>query len=175
MNARLTYFEDFETGQTVHHRRGRTIIQPENVRWTLATMNTAQGHWNVESLKDYFGGVFEQPLVNGTLVLAVAAGLTSEDITGGNCGDLGLNDITIKTPVCPGDTLWATSEILEKRGAPGRDDAGIVVYRIRAHNQHGQQVCSMVRSFLAKRRSHWTEKDTRFLERHWPAFSEFTS
>jgi itaconyl-CoA hydratase len=160
--TRNAYFEDFEIGQKHVHRRGRTLTQYDNLRWTFATLNTAQGHWNTEAIKDYFGGAFSEPIVNGAIVIAVAAGLSSEDIAENCCAELELTGITITTPVFPGDTLWATSEILATADAPGRSDAGLLKYAITARNQRDQIVCSFVRTILIKRATHWLERDAAF-------------
>jgi acyl dehydratase len=156
------YFENFRPGQKFAHRRGRTLTQYDNMRWTFATMNTAQGHWNVEAMKDYFGGAFEKPIVNGAVVIAASAGLSSEDIAENCCAELKLGKITITTPVFPGDTLWASSEILETADAPMRPDAGLVRYAITARNQREQVVCSFERTILVKRATHWLERDAEF-------------
>src|SRR5262249_13028901 len=76
-----SYFEDFAAGMEIRHRRGRTLMQEENARWSLQTLNTAQSHWNNESMKTYLDGRFETPIVNAAIVIALAAGLTSNDMT----------------------------------------------------------------------------------------------
>ncbi len=44
------YFEDFEVGQKIRHARGTTIDEVENQLLTKLVMNTAQGHWNEDSM-----------------------------------------------------------------------------------------------------------------------------
>ena len=56
-----------------------------------------------------------------------------------------------------GDTLYAFSEVLEKRDRD-RDDAGIVRFSHRGVNQNGQTVFDGERTVLIKRRSHWAER-----------------
>ena len=163
-----SYFENFKPGQKYVHRRGRTFTQYDNLRWTFATMNTAQGHWNTEAIKEYFGGAFSEPIVNGAIVIAVAAGLTSEDIAENCCLELELTAITITSPVFPGDTLWSTSEIVETAYAPSRPDAGLLKYVITARNQRDQVVCSFVRTILVKRATHWLERDAAFYHKTPP-------
>jgi itaconyl-CoA hydratase len=156
------YFESFKPGQKYVHRRGRTLTQYDNLRWTFATLNTAQAHWNTEAIKDYFGGAFERPIVNGAIVIAAVAGLTSEDIAQNCCAELGLGKITIATPVFPGDTLWATSDILETENMADRPDAGLIKYAITARNQRERVVCSFERTILVKRAAYWSERDNDF-------------
>src|SRR6478752_3723431 len=64
--------QDFAVGMAFRHRRGRTLSQEENARWSLQTMNTAQSHWNIESMKTYLDGRFETPIVNAAIVIALA-------------------------------------------------------------------------------------------------------
>lgn len=156
------YFESFKPGQKYVHRRGRTLTQYDNLRSTFATLNTAQAHWNTESVKDYFGGAFGKPIVNGTIVIAAVAGLTSEDVAQHCCGEVQLGKIAITTPVFPGDTLWAASEILETADAPSRPDAGLIRYAITALNQREQIVCSFERTVLVKRATHCADRDAQF-------------
>jgi itaconyl-CoA hydratase len=156
------YFENFRRGQKYVHRRGRTLTQYDNLRWTFATLNTAQAHWNTEAIKDYFGGAFENPIVNGAIVIGAVAGLTSEDIAENCCAELKLGKIAITSPVFPGDTLCASSEILETADAADRADAGLVKYAITARNQREQVVCSFERTILVKRATHWLDRDAKF-------------
>ena len=156
------YFETFKPGQKYVHRRGRTMTQYDNLRWTFATLNTAQAHWNTEALKDYFGGAFEKPIMNGAIVIAAVAGLTSEDVAQNCCAEMKLGKITMTMAVFPGDTLWATSEILETADVPDRPDAGLVTYAVTARNQREQVVCSFERTVLVKRAAHWLERDAQF-------------
>src|SRR5262249_61897986 len=104
-----SYFEDFAAGMEIRHRRGRTLMQEENARWSLQTLNTAQSHWNNESMKTYLDGRFEPPIVNAAIVISLSAGLTSNDITENIFAEVGLDAIRIATPVFAGDTLTAVS------------------------------------------------------------------
>lgn len=163
-----SYFERFSVGQTFEHRRGRTVTQAENVRWTLATLNTAQGHWNVEAMKNYFGGAFSDPIINASVVISFVIGLTSEDVAENIYREVGIKAIKIVTPVFPGDTLWATSEILETEGVADPSHSALLRYKIDARNQHDQAVCSLVRTILVKRESYWGKRDKNFTAKYWP-------
>ena len=46
------YFEDFTVGRRIRHARGTTIDEVENQLLTKLVMNSAQGHWNEDTMKD---------------------------------------------------------------------------------------------------------------------------
>jgi itaconyl-CoA hydratase len=162
-----SYFEDFVVGMEIRHRRGRTLLQEENARWSLQTMNTAQSHWNNESMKTYLDGRFQAPIVNAAIVIALSAGLTSNDVTENIFAEVGLDVIRISTPVFAGDTLTAVSTILELSDAADVPHSGRLKYGIVVQNQHSADVLSMERTVLIKKRAHWAERDVEFSRRYW--------
>jgi acyl dehydratase len=155
----MTYFEDFSVGQVLEHHRGRSITEYDNTRWTLATMNTAQGHFNREFTPAAEDGPAAGPIVNGALVLALAIGLTSSDIDGDSLGTVGLDEVRFRAPVFPGDTLYARSEIAGLDDDPAHADAGVVTYRIECANQHGAVVAQVLRGVLVKKAAAWRDRD----------------
>ena len=149
-----TYFEDFEVGAVMRHARGKTVTPLENVLITNLVMNTAQGHFNAHMMENSpFRAILSYGGVNFSLVL----GLACEDCCENALAELGLDNIRLSKPVTHGDTLYAYSEVLEKRDAE-RDDAGIVVFRHYGYNQRDEQVAQVDRTALIKRRSHWAER-----------------
>jgi len=151
-----------------HHRRSRTVAQEENARWSLVTMNTAQAHWNQEAMKTYLDGRFDRPIVNAAVVLGIAVGLTSQDISENIFADVGLDAIRLTTPVFGGDTLTAKSVILETADDPAVPHSGRVRYRISVSNQAGAAIGTLERTVLIKRRSEWQDRDAAFVKKHWP-------
>jgi len=149
-----TYFEDFEVGAVIRHGRGKTVTPLENVLITNLVMNTAQGHFNAHMMENSpFRAILSYGGVNFSLVL----GLACEDCCENALAELGLDNIRLSKPVTHGDTLYAYSEVLEKRDAE-RDDAGVVVFRHYGYNQRDEQVAQVDRTALIKRRSHWAER-----------------
>jgi len=157
--AKLTgndnYFEDFEVGAVYEHARGKTITALDNVLITNMVLNTADGHFNedkVARLGSKFGGgkIISYGGVNFSMVL----GLASQDCCENALAELGLDNIKLIRPVTHGDTIYAYSEVLEKRDAD-RDDAGIIVFRHYGVNQDREQIAQVDRIVLSKRRSHW--------------------
>lgn len=149
------YFEDFEVGAVYQHARGKTITALDNVLITNMVLNTADGHFNEDRMarlgKDFGGGkIVSYGGVNFSMVL----GLASQDCCENALAELGLDNVKLTRPVTHGDTIYAYSEVLEKREAD-RDDAGIVVFRHYGVNQDREQIAQIDRTVLSKRRSHW--------------------
>ena len=163
-----SYFEAFAVGDVFHHRRARTLSQADNAHWSLATLNTAQAHWNIESMKTYMGGAFEQPIMNAAIVLALAIGLTSQDMSENSVAELALDHLRMQRPTFPGDTLSATSTVVNLGEHDGDPRCGRMDYAIEVKNQRGDTACTLVRSVLLKRRAHWEPLDRSYAARHWP-------
>jgi acyl dehydratase len=156
--SRLTgkdnYFEDFVVGQVMRHARGKTITPLENVLITNLVMNTAQGHFNEDSMsKSAFGGILVYGGVNFSMVL----GLATQDCCENALAEVGLDNIRLSRPVRHGDTLYAVSEILEATDSD-RDDAGYVTFRHYGYNQKDELVAQVDRRALIKRKSHWAHR-----------------
>lgn len=152
------YFEDFEVGMAIRHARGKTLTNLDNVLITNIVMNTAQGHFN-EHERRLNGGAFgEGKIVSfGGVNFSMVLGLAAQDCIENALEELGLDNIKLSRAVTHGDTLYAYSEVLEKRDAE-RADAGIVRFRHYGFNQDNEQVAQIERIVLMKRKSHWGER-----------------
>ncbi|MCQ4334453.1 MaoC family dehydratase [Natronomonas sp. F2-12] len=139
------YYEDFEVGDIYEHRPGRTITQTDNVWFTLLTMNTHPLHFNDEYGKDT---EFGECLVNSTLTLAIVTGMTVSDVSHKTVANLEWSNIVMPNPVFHGDTLYAQSEVLDKRPSESREGDGIVTVETTAHNQDGDIVMQFERTML---------------------------
>jgi acyl dehydratase len=153
-----SYFEDFQVGDRYEHVRGRTVDNYDNYFITHTTMNTAQGHFNLDYMKGILGGQFTERLVMGGATASIVIGLTSEDMSENAFLDLAITDLKLKSPVYQGDTLYATSEVLELADSIERPDAGIVRYRFTGRKADGTEVVSGIRTILVKRRAYWADR-----------------
>ncbi len=143
------YFEDFTVGDVYEHRPGRTITEADNVTHTLLTMNTHPLHFD----KVYAAKTeFRQPLVNSTLTVAILVGMSVSDVSQKAVANLGWKDINMTAPVFAGDTLYAESEVLEKRESQSRPGQGLVTVRTFGRNQDGVVVCQFLRTMLIWKR-----------------------
>jgi itaconyl-CoA hydratase len=145
------YFEDFKVGEILRHRRGKTIEPTENVLITNMVMNTASSHFDDVVMKDT---MFKKRLQFGGVTAALIVGMASQDTSENSVAELGMTGIRFKMPVFHGDTLYAYTEVLEKKEAD-RADAGVVVFRHWGVNQDDKVVFEGDRQVLVKKRSHW--------------------
>jgi acyl dehydratase len=152
------FFEDYLPGHKFEHRRGHTVTTADNQMLSLLTMNTAQTHFNADSMTGYLGGQFAAPLLNACVALALAAGLTSEDMTENALADLGYPYFRMPAPLFVGDTIYAASEVLTTDEPSGRDDAGVLWYRFTARKTDGALVVDAERRALIKRRVPWQSR-----------------
>ena len=139
------YFEDFEIGHIYEHRPGRTITQSDNTWFTLLTMNTHPLHFDEEYGK---ATEFGKTLVNSTFTVAVMVGMSVSDVSQKAIANLGWTDIVLPHPLFVGDTLYAESEVIEKRLSESRENCGIVTVKTTGTNQDGVVVASYNRSAL---------------------------
>ena len=145
------YYEDFEVGAVYEHRPGRTIGEADNTWFTLLTMNTHPLHFDREYAKH---SEFGQPLVNSCLTLSIVAGMSVSDTSQKAIANLGWTDIKLPNPVFVGDTLYAETEVLDKRESKSRPTQGIVSVHTTGRKQDGSVVMSYDRSFLVPKRGH---------------------
>ncbi|WP_026091621.1 MaoC family dehydratase [Blastomonas sp. AAP53] len=142
-------YEDFVVGHIYEHRPGRTITDADNVWFTLLTMNTHPAHFDYEYAKKT---EFGKPLVASPLTVAMMVGMSVSDVSQKAVANLGWDNIRLTNPLFPGDTLYAESEVLEKRESSSRPEQGIVTVKTIGKNQHGQVVCTFSRTMLIWKR-----------------------
>ena len=143
------YFDDFKVGDVYHHLPGRTLSQQDNAWFTLLTMNTHPLHFDEE----YAAATeFKKPLIASPLTVAVVVGMSVSDVSAKAIANLGWKDIKLTKPVFPGDTLYANTEVLDKRESKSRPNAGIVTVLTRGINQHDVEVCVFERQMLVPKR-----------------------
>jgi itaconyl-CoA hydratase len=148
------HYEDFAVGDIYEHRPGRTITETENTWFTLLTMNTHPLHFDAEYAKH---SEFGRCLVASPFTVSLIVGMSVSDVSQKAIANLGWTDIKLTHPVFAGDTLYAESEVLDKRESKSRADAGIVSVRSRGRNQDGTVVCTFDRTMLIQRRGHALE------------------
>jgi len=143
------FFEDFEVGDVYKHPFGRTITETDDVWLTNLTMNLNPMHFNqVYASQTEFG----ERLVNGLVVLALAVGMSVIDVSMNATANLGYDDIRHHAPVYHGDTIFAESEVIEKRVSESREHVGIVTTELRAYNQNSELVLSLERTPMVLKR-----------------------
>jgi acyl dehydratase len=141
------YYEDFSIGDIYKHWPGRTISEADNTWFTLLTMNKHPVHFDHHFAKRQ---MFGKPLVNSTLTLSIVVGMSVADTSQNAISNLGWESIKLPNPVFLGDTIYAESEILEKRESKSRPNAGIVFFETRAYNQNNDLIMSYTRTIIVK-------------------------
>ena len=144
------FYEDFDVGDVYQSRLGRTVTQTDNIWFTCLTLNTNQVHFNSVLAER---GLYGKPLVNSAFTLALITGMTVPDTSENAAANLAWTDIKLPLPVFEGDTLWAESEILDKRESSSRPTMGIVSMRSRGINQRREVVIEFKRTFLVYKRN----------------------
>lgn len=143
------YYEDFEIGDIYEHRPGRTITETDNIQFSLLTMNLHPMHCDAAyAAKSEFG----KPLVNSGLTVAIVLGMTVPDVSGKAIANLGWTDIKLTAPVFPGDTIYAASEVLDKRESRSRPNQGIITVKTIGTKADGTQFMSFERNVLIQKR-----------------------
>lgn len=137
------YYEQLNVGDVYKHSTTRTVSEMDNMMFSALTYNSAWLHTDEEYCKQTPYG---RRLVNSLFTLALACGVTVNDLTLGTTeGNLGFSDIKFTAPVFHGDTLYTETEIIAKRLSKSRPQSGIVEFETRTFNQRGEQVCSFRR------------------------------
>ena len=150
------YFEDFEVGDIYPHPVGRTVTQTDNIWFTLLTVNPNPIHFDaVYAAKTEFG----RPLVDSTFTLALVTGLSVGDLSQ-NAINLGWEEVRLPRPVFDGDTLYARSEVLNKRESKSQPARGIVQVKTTGFNQDGVVVIEFRRTIMVYKRGHAPQLNT---------------
>ncbi len=143
-------YEDFTVGDIYPHPLGRTIISADNIWFTTLTMNLNPIHFDhVYAAQTEFG----RPLVNSTLTLALVTGLSVTDISQ-NAINLGWDEVRMPAPVFEGDTIYARTEVLDKRESKSRPHMGIVQVKTTGLNQEGVTVLTFKRTIMVYKQGH---------------------
>ena len=145
------YYEELTIGSVFEHQPSRTVTETDNLLISTLTMNPQPLHIDAEfAAQTEFG----QVLVNSMFTLALVVGLSVADTTlGTTIGNLGFEKVDFPKPVFLGDTLTASTRVLEARRSKSRPDAGIVLFEHTGTNQRGEVICRARRNAMMKARS----------------------
>lgn len=142
-------YEEFEIGAVYRHWPGRTITEHDNTWFALLTMNQHPLY-----IDDHYAA--QQPLgrrpVIDTLIFSLVVGMSVSDTSGKTIANLGYESVIFERPLFPGDSLYAESEVLEKRESASKPDRGIVAIETRGFNQDRERIVVLRRRFLAPKR-----------------------
>ncbi len=137
-------YAELQVGDVYRSRLARTVLEADNVWFTLLTMNTNPIHFDAEYAATT---EWERPLVDSTFTLALVTGLSVEAVSERGV-NLGWDEVRLLRPVYAGDTIRAETEVLSKRVSQSRAGFGIVRVRTRGLNQRDQVVIAFERAIL---------------------------
>jgi itaconyl-CoA hydratase len=148
------YWEDFEPGDVFEHRPGRTVLDVDNVYFSLLTLNSQPVHFDAAYAAHT---EWKKLLVDSTFTLALLTGMSVRTVSAKVVANLGWDKVKSTRPVFAGDTLYAESTVLHKRESKSRPTQGIVTVATRGLNQDEVEVMSFERTMLIYRRGHSPE------------------
>jgi itaconyl-CoA hydratase len=128
-------YEDLREGMRIHHRPGIDVSQQDNREDAVDLINNAQLHFDSHYAAQT---EWKRPLGVSTMTVQRLLGMTSRTWYARR-RLLGIDSIAMTHPVFGGDTLYATSSIVNLN--PGADpDLGLVSVTIEGSNQRGEVV-----------------------------------
>lgn len=144
------YYDDFVVGLTIEHRPGRTITTTDNIWQSLISMNQHPLHIEAEYAdKTEFG----QLLVSSLVTFNIVNGMTVHSVSQRAIANLGWDEVRLTAPVFVGDTLYAESEVVDKRLSKSRSGQGVVTVRTCGKKQDGAVAISFRRTILVPLRA----------------------
>src|SRR4051812_30395444 len=143
------YLEEFEVGAVYKHWPAKTVTEADDHLFCLLTMNHHPLHIN-----DVYAAQSQQGrnVVVGPYVYSLALGMSVSDISGKAIANLATEELSHPNPVFHGDTLFAETEVLEKRESRSKPDRGTVRVHTRVMNQNGVLVAEFKRLVLVPKR-----------------------
>lgn len=144
------YLDEFKVGDRFDSPAGYTITEPDIIDFALR-YDPQRFHIDVEAAKQtHFGGLVASGF--HTFALAFRLFYSTGALASANMGGPGAEDLRWLKPVRPGDTLRASTEIVEIRPSKSKPDRGSLRYRISVANQRGETVLTAVVTSMVKRK-----------------------
>jgi itaconyl-CoA hydratase len=138
-------YEDLVVGIVIEHRPGRTVTEMDNVLMSMLSMNSSPLHIDAAYCERTRWG---RPIVSSLVTLSIIGGMTARSTSGRAVANLGWDHIRLPYPVFVGDTLYAESEITDKRLSTSRPGVGIATCRTEGRKSTGEIVLTFERSFM---------------------------
>jgi acyl dehydratase len=144
------YYDEWQVGDCIAHPIRRTVTETDNLFFSCLTHNPQPLHIDRQAAE---ASEFGQILVNGTFTFSLMIGLSVGETTLGTLvANLGYDKLIMPKPVFIGDTMQATSEVVELRDSRSRPTAGLVTFRHELINQRAEIVCQCLRTGLLQRK-----------------------
>lgn len=122
------WYDEFDVGDIIEHRPGRTVTAADNTFMSLLSLNSHPLHID----EHYAAGTeFGQIVVSSLVTLSIVGGMTTNGTSARAIANLGWSDIKLLAPVFVGDTIYAETTVVDKRRSKSRPHAGIVTFESR--------------------------------------------
>ena len=144
-----SWYDDYTVGDIYKHWPGRTVNEYDDTLFSMITMNHAPLHIDEHYMSS---SQFGQRLVNGLFVISLVVGMTVREISGKAIANLEYETIKHLGPTFHGDTIYAETEILEKRESKSKNDRGILYVETRAWNQRDETILTLRRRVMIPKR-----------------------
>ncbi len=144
-----SWYDDYTVGDVYKHWPGRTVNEYDDTLFSMITMNHAPLHIDEHYMS---GSQFGQRLVNGLFVISLVVGMTVREISGKAIANLEYEKVKHLGPTFHGDTIYAETEILEKRESKSKNDRGILYVETRAWNQRDETILTLRRRVMIPKR-----------------------
>lgn len=147
LSFRHFYFEDYEPGQAMK-AAGITLTETDVIDFAFQYDPQPFHIDKLAAKESMYGGLIAsgwQVAILGFRML-VQAGLVGDASMGG----AGQKNMQWVKPVRPGDTLYASAEVLETRQSRSKPDRGFVEIAFRIHNQDDVLVCHWQATHICK-------------------------
>jgi len=142
-------FEDHVVGRVFDHHWGRTVHASDNIAFTTQTLAFNPVYFNGDAAS---AAGHRDEVINPLLVFGIVFGLSVEDLSEMGGPFLGARDLRYLKDVYPGDTLYASSTVLDARESSSRPDTGIVTWHTVGRNAAGESVIEFRRTNLVRKR-----------------------
>src|SRR5499427_2993258 len=136
------FLEDFEVGQVLRHKVGKTVTEGLVNAFTEFSMTTNPLHKNRRYARAYG---FRDMILSPGIVMAVVFSQSVEDISENARANLEYIDMRFGVPVCVGDTLEAETLILSVKPSSKNPNLGVVHVQTTGRNQLGEVVLTFQR------------------------------
>ncbi len=143
------YWEDFPVGQISEF--GQKKVTEEEVIEFATDFDPQLFHIDREAAKDhFFGGIIASGWHTGSMLMRM---IVDEQISGStSMGSPGVDQLRWKSPVRPGETLKARSEVVEATPSKRKPDRGIVKFAHTVFNQDDEIKMTMTSKIMFRRR-----------------------
>jgi 2-methylfumaryl-CoA hydratase len=125
-------WEDYEIGEHLDHGDGMTMEEAEHAIATRLYQNTAKVHFDGHYIKDTRYG---RRIIYGGHVISTTRALSFNGFENA-LAILAFNAGAHANPSFAGDTIYASSEILDRAEIPGRKDVGALRVRLVGIKNH---------------------------------------